>query len=74
MNLFVFSARKAMSLPARSCRMKVAPPEVPTPWMAGRREGEADGPAEPAELLREFGLDGAVLLLGLLALGPVLEA
>jgi hypothetical protein len=31
MNLVVFSARKAMSLPARSSRMKVAPPEVPTP-------------------------------------------
>jgi hypothetical protein len=43
MNLVVFSARKAISLPARSWSMKVAPPDGADPGMAGRREGECDG-------------------------------
>jgi hypothetical protein len=38
-----------------------------------RRKGKADGAADAAELLRQLGLDRGVLLLGLLALGPVLE-
>ncbi|OQC28602.1 MAG: hypothetical protein BWX71_00751 [Deltaproteobacteria bacterium ADurb.Bin072] len=34
-NLSTFAVRKGMSLPARSSRMKVMPPEVPMPGMAG---------------------------------------
>jgi hypothetical protein len=37
-----------MSLPARSCRMKVAPPEVPTPWMAGGGKAKPMAPLMPA--------------------------
>ena len=35
MNLSRLSARNCTSLPARSSRMKVKPPEVPTPGIAG---------------------------------------
>ena len=41
MNFCVFSHRKAMSLPERSSRMKVTPPEVPMPGMAGGEKAKA---------------------------------
>ena len=36
-----------MSLPARSSRMKVAPPEVPTPWIAGGGKAKPMAPLSP---------------------------
>src|SRR5260370_40345708 len=55
-NLFRLSARNWTSLPARSSRTKVNPPEVPTPGMAGggEEEGEAFGSV--------LGCGGVVLL------------
>ena len=37
-----------MSLPARSSRMKVTPPEVPTPMMAGGGKAKPMAPGMPA--------------------------
>ncbi|OQB98247.1 MAG: hypothetical protein BWX79_03360 [Alphaproteobacteria bacterium ADurb.Bin100] len=37
-----------MSLPARSCRMNVAPPDTPTPWMAGGGKAKPMAPLIPA--------------------------
>ena len=39
-----------MSLPARSSRMKVTPPAVPTPGMAGGEKAKADALGHLAEL------------------------
>ncbi len=41
MKRWVFSHRKGMSLPERSCRMKVTPPAVPMPGMAGGEKAKA---------------------------------
>ena len=73
MNFWVFSARKAISLPARSSRMKVTPPAVPTPWMAGGEKAKAFALGELAQLAVEAGDDGRGLLLRPLPLVPVLQ-
>ena len=68
-----WSARRERRCPCRRGprRMKVTPPEVPTPGMAGGGKAKPMAPGIPASSLREFGLDGAVLLLGLLALATI---
>jgi hypothetical protein len=40
-NVFVFSARKENSRPDRSSSMKVTPPAVPTPGIAGGENAKA---------------------------------
>jgi hypothetical protein len=40
-NFWVFSQRKLISLPARSSRIKVTPPAVPMPGMAGGEKAKA---------------------------------
>jgi hypothetical protein len=47
-NLSVFSARNAGSLPERSSRMKVTPPEVPMPGIAGGENAKTWASATPA--------------------------
>ncbi len=53
MNFCVFSARKPTSRPARSSSMKVTPPEVPIPWMAGgEKENAIPCGSRPSSRLR----------------------
>ena len=47
-NFAVCSARKAGSLPTRSCSTKVTPPEVPTPGMEGGAKPKATASGKPA--------------------------
>ena len=63
-----------MSLPARSSRMNVTPPAVPTPWMAGGEKANAFPCGSLAEFAVESGNDGRGLLLRALPLGPFLES
>ncbi len=73
MNFFVLAARKSMSFPARSWRMKVTPPEVPTPMMAGGGKAKPMAPGMPAIFAGDLLLDRLVLLFRLLPLGPLLQ-
>ena len=50
--------------------MKVTPPQVPTPGIAGGENEKAMPSADFAQFLRDVRADGVVLLLGFFALVP----
>ena len=70
-NLPTFCARKPMSLPERSSSMKVNPPEVPTPGIAGGGKAKAIPSGNPASSFVQAHLDRVVLLFRLGALAPL---
>ena len=57
MNLFRLAARNGTSLPARSSRTNVNPPDVPTPGIAGGEKSEGDPFGKLAQLRIQVLLD-----------------
>ena len=62
-----------MSPPERSSRMKVKPPAVPTPGIAGGENAKRDAFRQLGQFAVQVRLDGRVLFLGLRPLVPGLE-
>ena len=70
MNLLTFSVRNGRSPPERSSSMKVTPPEVPTPGMAGGEKEKAMPSGTLASSGEMWLRMAVVLLLGLRCARP----